>query len=74
VKEHESEVLIVSLGLDTFEYDPISSFKLTSSDYLKMGKLFAEVNLPTLFVFEGGYAVEDLGINCVNVLQGFEAG
>jgi acetoin utilization deacetylase AcuC-like enzyme len=72
VKEHKSEVLVVSLGLDTFENDPISFFKLTSPDYLKMGQLLAEANLPTLFVFEGGYAVEDLGINCVNVLQGFE--
>lgn len=72
VKEHQSQVLIVSLGLDTFEKDPISYFKLTSEDYLKMGQLFAQIELPTLFVFEGGYAVEDLGINCVNVLQGFE--
>jgi acetoin utilization deacetylase AcuC-like enzyme len=72
IKEHQSEVLIVSLGLDTFEHDPISSFRLKTDDYLKMGSLFANINLPTLFVFEGGYAVEDLGMNCVNVLQGFE--
>jgi len=25
-----------------------------------------------LFVFEGGYAVEAVGVNAVNVLQGFE--
>ncbi|WP_240448154.1 hypothetical protein, partial [Pseudomonas aeruginosa] len=24
------------------------------------------------FVMEGGYAVEEIGINAVNVLQGFE--
>jgi len=29
--------------------------------------------LPTLFVLEGGYAVEEIGINTVNVLMGFEA-
>jgi acetoin utilization deacetylase AcuC-like enzyme len=28
--------------------------------------------LPTLFVMEGGYAVEEIGINTVNVLMGFE--
>jgi hypothetical protein len=27
---------------------------------------------PTLFVMEGGYAVEEIGINAVNVLEGFE--
>jgi acetoin utilization deacetylase AcuC-like enzyme len=29
--------------------------------------------LPTLFVMEGGYAVEEIGINAVNVLEGFES-
>jgi acetoin utilization deacetylase AcuC-like enzyme len=28
--------------------------------------------IPTLFVFEGGYAVADVGVNVVNVLAGFE--
>jgi acetoin utilization deacetylase AcuC-like enzyme len=27
--------------------------------------------LPTVLVFEGGYAVADVGINAVNVLQAF---
>jgi acetoin utilization deacetylase AcuC-like enzyme len=29
--------------------------------------------LPTVFVLEGGYAVEALGSNAVKVLEGFEA-
>jgi acetoin utilization deacetylase AcuC-like enzyme len=28
--------------------------------------------LPTVFVFEGGYAVAEVGVNAVNVLEGFE--
>jgi len=36
------------------------------------GKTIAGLNLPTLFVMEGGYAVEEIGINAVNVLQGLE--
>ena len=32
----------------------------------------AHLNLPTAFVFEGGYAVAEVGINVVNVLEGFE--
>jgi len=27
--------------------------------------------LPTVFVFEGGYAVAEVGVNAVNVLEGF---
>lgn len=67
-----AEVLIVSLGVDTFEGDPISAFKLTTPDYLVMGADIASLGIPTLFVMEGGYNVEELGVNMVNVLQGFE--
>jgi acetoin utilization deacetylase AcuC-like enzyme len=63
---------VVSLGLDTFEEDPISKFKLKSPDYLRMGERIARLGLRTLFIFEGGYAVEALGVNTANVLIGFE--
>ncbi|KQT09380.1 histone deacetylase family protein [Ramlibacter sp. Leaf400] len=66
-----AQALVVSLGLDTFEADPISGFALRSDDYLRMGEALAAAGLPTLFVFEGGYAVAEVGVNAVNVLQGF---
>ena len=65
---------MVSLGVDTFKDDPISQFKLDSPDYLAMGRRLARLGKPTLFVMEGGYAVEEIGINAVNVLEGFEQG
>ncbi|MBI3677254.1 MAG: histone deacetylase family protein [Proteobacteria bacterium] len=68
-----ADVLLVSLGLDTFEADPISRFKLKSEDYLRMGEKIASLKLPTLFVFEGGYNIEKLGEITANVLEGFEA-
>jgi acetoin utilization deacetylase AcuC-like enzyme len=68
------DVLLVSLGLDTFEHDPICSLKLTTEDYLRMGARIAKLGKPTLFVFEGGYHVEALGRNTANVLEGFVAG
>jgi acetoin utilization deacetylase AcuC-like enzyme len=66
------DALVVSLGVDTFERDPISSFKLTSEDFLRLGEAIARLGAPTLFVMEGGYAVEEIGVNVVNVLTGFE--
>ncbi|OUM00224.1 histone deacetylase family protein [Variovorax sp. JS1663] len=63
--------LVVSLGLDTFEGDPIAGFRLATPDYLRIGEDLAGAGLPTVFVFEGGYAVEAVGINAVNVLDGF---
>ncbi len=66
-----ADALVVSLGMDTFEGDPISGFKLTTQDYLGLGERLARAGLPTVFVFEGGYAVDAVGVNAVNVLQGF---
>lgn len=63
--------LVVSLGVDTFEEDPISFFKLTTEDYLTVGSLIAKVQLPTLFILEGGYAIDEIGVNVANVLKGF---
>ena len=67
-----AQALVVSLGLDTFAGDPISGFTLQSPDYLLVGQDLAQAGLPTVFVFEGGYAVAEVGVNAVNVLAGFD--
>ncbi len=71
IAAHGAEALVVSLGVDTFEGDPIAGFRLASSDYLRVGEEIARCGLPALFVFEGGYAVAEVGLNAVNVLEGF---
>ncbi|VEB44703.1 Acetylpolyamine aminohydrolase [Chromobacterium violaceum] len=68
-----AEALVVSLGVDTFQGDPISRFQLDSPDFVTLGARLAGLKLPTLFCLEGGYAVEPIGTNVVNVLAGFEA-
>lgn len=72
IKAFGAEALVVSLGVDTYENDPISFFKLTSDDFTTYGRRIGELGLPTVFLMEGGYAVEEIGINAVNVLTGFE--
>ena len=67
-----ADALVVSLGLDTFDGDPVAGFKLQSDDYLRVGADIAAAGLPTVFVFEGGYAVAEVGANAVNVLAGFD--
>jgi acetoin utilization deacetylase AcuC-like enzyme len=69
-----ADAVVVSLGVDTFEKDPISQFKLKSEDYPSIGQRIAQLNKPTLFVQEGGYAVAEIGVNAVGVLIGFEQG
>jgi acetoin utilization deacetylase AcuC-like enzyme len=69
----KADALVVSLGVDTYVNDPISSFQLASPDFATYGRMIATLGLPSLFVLEGGYAVEEIGINVVNVLTGFES-
>jgi acetoin utilization deacetylase AcuC-like enzyme len=71
IKRYKPDALVVSLGVDTFKDDPISFFKLISDDFRTYGGAIARLKLPSLFVMEGGYAVEAIGINTVNVLEGF---
>ncbi|MDF2999702.1 MAG: Histone deacetylase, partial [Xanthobacteraceae bacterium] len=74
VEAYAPDVVVVSLGVDTYKEDPISQFKLDSPDYLKIGARIAKLAKPTLFVMEGGYAVEAIGINVANTLEGFLQG
>jgi acetoin utilization deacetylase AcuC-like enzyme len=72
IQDFQADALVISLGLDTFEGDPISKFTITSEDYFQVGQQLASLKLPTAFIMEGGYATEALGTNVVNVLDGFE--
>jgi acetoin utilization deacetylase AcuC-like enzyme len=67
-----ADALVVPMGLDTFAGDPIAGFTLHSEDYREVGAALASAGLPTVFTFEGGYAVDAVGVNAVNLLQGFE--
>lgn len=72
IAQYNADALVVSLGLDAFEDDPISRFTLKTSDFTCLGERLAALGLPTVFVLEGGYAAAELGTNAVNVLDGFE--
>jgi len=72
VKNFNPDFLLISLGVDTYEKDPISFFKLKSNDYFDVGSVISSLDIPTLFVMEGGYAINEIGVNTVNILKGFE--
>ena len=72
IEDFGPDALVVSLGVDTYKDDPISKFKLESEHYPRIGEMIAGLRRPTLFVMEGGYAVEEIGVNAVGVLTGFE--
>lgn len=68
------DFLVVSLGVDTFAGDPLGDFALTGAAFWRIGARIGQLCLPTVFVMEGGYAVDALGRNVVSVLRGFEKG
>ena len=72
IARHGSDALVVSLGLDTFAGDPISTFALQADDFSRLGERLGRLGMPTIFVLEGGYAAAELGENAVNVIEGFE--
>ena len=72
IDRHQADALVVSLGLDTFAGDPISTFALQSADFTRLGARLRRLGLPTVFVLEGGYAAAELGVNAANVVDGFE--
>ena len=73
IERYAPDAMVVSLGVDTFEHDPISSFLLKSTDFLDYGARLGSMQIPTMLVMEGGYAVEEIGVNTVNVLEGFQS-
>ncbi|KAF9433882.1 hypothetical protein BGZ76_008864 [Entomortierella beljakovae] len=68
---YQADYIIVSLGVDTFKDDPIAGFLITSDGYPKIGNAIRKIGLPTLFVQEGGYCIEKLGINVGGILKGY---
>jgi acetoin utilization deacetylase AcuC-like enzyme len=63
--------LVVSLGVDTAAEDD-DTFQLVGDDFTRMGLAIGRLDLPSVIVQEGGYNLDVIGRNVVNVLQGFE--
>ena len=72
IRAFGAEALVVSLGVDAYKDDPISFFKLDSPDFMDAGRRIGTLGLPTVFCMEGGYAIEAVGVNAVNVLEGYQ--
>jgi len=66
--------LVVSLGFDTFERDPIGDLGLRTTDYAEVGSMIGQLGLPVVALQEGGYAVDAIGANAVAFLGGLRGG
>ena len=68
-----ADVMVVALGLDAYENDPLRGLAVTTPGFADIGTRLAKCNLPVLFVQEGGYLSDELGQNLTSVLSGFNA-
>ena len=64
-------MLLVSLGLDAQEHDPLGVLKITTDGFGRIATRIASLGLPTVLVQEGGYVCDELGDNLASFLSGF---
>lgn len=72
IGEKKPSALVVALGLDTAKGDPVSTFLLELDAYERMGQSLANMNVPTVFVLEGGYAFDLVGKCTAKTLNSFQ--
>jgi acetoin utilization deacetylase AcuC-like enzyme len=77
LQSFQPEVLLVSLGFDTFHLDPIGNFGIETGDYAEMAKAIRAAkgveSLPCAILLEGGYVIDRLGANLLSFLDGWES-
>lgn len=66
-----ADVLVIALGLDAHENDPLKGLAITTAGFGRIGKAIAEIGLPTLLVQEGGYLSAQLGDNLGSFISEF---
>ncbi|HPD96082.1 MAG TPA: hypothetical protein PLA24_09320 [Tenuifilaceae bacterium] len=71
IKSFKPQFLVVALGLDIAKGDPTGSWTLNFSDFFENGAIIGSLNLPTLFIQEGGYRSTSIGVNARNFFKGF---
>jgi acetoin utilization deacetylase AcuC-like enzyme len=64
--------LVVALGLDASEHDPLGVLKVTTKGFVGVADAIGRLGLPTVIVQEGGYVCPALPVNLVAFLREFE--
>lgn len=71
LETYKPDALIVALGLDAHENDPLSGLKVTFEGFRQAGRMIAETGLPAALLQEGGYVSPDLTASLASFLSGF---
>jgi len=73
IREFSAGALVVALGLDAYEGDPLKGLAITTGGFQRIGEAVAEARLPTVLVQEGGYLSDELGGNLSACMHGFRS-
>lgn len=66
-----AEALVVPLGFDASEHEPLAALAVTADGFARAGAALAAMRLPTAITQEGGYNVELLGDLLARFLRGW---
>jgi acetoin utilization deacetylase AcuC-like enzyme len=72
IRNYGANVLVVALGLDAYENDPLRGLAITTDGFARIGQSIAKMGLPTVYVQEGGYLSEELGQNLTSFIKGVQ--
>ena len=67
-----ADVLVLALGLDASEHDPLAFLRISNNGFRRIGAAVGALGMPTVIVQEGGYLSPHLGANLAAALAGFE--
>lgn len=71
VRQFAPQALVIALGLDASEHDPLGVLKVTTAGYAQAARVLAGLRLPTAIVQEGGYLCPALPLNLTTFLRTF---
>jgi acetoin utilization deacetylase AcuC-like enzyme len=71
IRAFGAEALVVPLGFDASEFEPLAALKVTADGFARAGAAIGALKLPTAICQEGGYNVDILGQLLHRFLTGF---
>jgi len=74
IEKFKPDALVIALGLDAYEHDPLKGLSITTNGFEKIGRRIGKMMLPSVIVQEGGYLSVELGVNLRSFFEGFSKG
>jgi len=71
IRAFKAEALVVSLGFDASEHEPLAALKVSADGFARAGAAIGAARLPTAICQEGGYNCDIMGDLLVRFLSGF---